>query len=245
MAESVASSALAEIRAEITAARAELATLRSELAQVRHVLTESQTAQLREANEHLVVAALQAQTGADSARSDLDTLTHASQRDSLTGLPNRALMLDRLESAIARAQRHRMQLAVLFLDLDAFKHINDTRGHVAGDAVLQEVARCLSASVRLSDTVSRHGGDEFLVLLSEVAAASDAARVAAKVLSVLDEPGRFGDPAIRLTVSVGIALFPSDGRDARTLIERADAAMYRAKQSGGNRFEFCAPAVRQ
>ena len=236
-----AARALAEVEAQTFEARAELADLRLQLAEVRHALTESRAVQLVEANEQLVLAALKAQEVADTARSDLDALTHASQSDSLTGLPNRVVMLDRLENAITLSRRRRMRLAVLFLDLDGFKLVNDSRGHAVGDAVLREVAGCMTAAVRKSDTVSRHGGDEFLLLLAEVTAPIDAARVAAKILSELSEPGRFVDPTIQLTASVGIALYPDDATDATRLIDRADAAMYRAKQSGGGRYEFHSP----
>ena len=235
---------LARINTQAKDARAELAALKRELAQARQALTESRVGHLVEANEHLVLAALKAQEVADTARGDLDALAHANQRDSLTGLPNRVLMLDRLENGIVLSQRRGLRLAVLFFDLDGFKRVNDSRGHAVGDAVLCEVARCMSAAVRKSDTVSRHGGDEFLLLLAEVMAPSDAARVAAKILSALNEPDRFGDLAIHLTASVGIALYPEDGKDATKLIDRADAAMYRAKQEGGGRYEFHAGAGR-
>jgi diguanylate cyclase (GGDEF)-like protein len=147
-------------------------------------------------------------------------------------------MLDRLENAIALARRHVTRLAVLFLDLDQFKHINDTIGHAAGDEVLQLVARRIESVVRGSDTVSRHGGDEFLVLVGEVSRASDAGIIAAKILAVLTTPSRVGDHMLRLSASLGIATFPEDGDDAATLISRADAAMYRSKRRRRGGFEF-------
>ena len=233
-----AEQALAAIQAQAAAARAELQLLRGELAQVRLSLAASREAHLVEANERLVLAALQAIESADTVRGDLDAMTHASQTDSLTGLPNRALMLDRLETALAMATRRGTQLAVLFVDLDGFKHVNDSFGHARGDAVLCSVARCLSACLRQSDTVSRHGGDEFLLLLTEITSATDAAAVAAMILSELGQPGRFIDASIRLGASVGIALYPADGTRAETLIEHADAAMYQAKKRGGGCYEF-------
>ena len=233
-----AARALAEIRAETATVRAALAALREQQARLQQAMNESRAAQLREANEHLLLAALQAQAVADTARHEIDILTRMTQRDILTGLPNRALMLDRLENALARARRQGSCLALLFVDLDRFKFFNDTRGHAIGDALLRAAARCLEAAVRDSDTVSRHGGDEFLILLPEVAAASDAAQVAVKILAALDDPGGFGDPALRMTASVGVAIYPEDGSDAVTLIEAADAAMYRAKRDGGGRFGF-------
>jgi diguanylate cyclase (GGDEF)-like protein len=121
-------------------------------------------------------------------------------------------MLDRLENAIVHARRRGSRIAVLFVDLDRFKQINDSRGHAVGDEVLQLVARRLESVVRQSDTVSRHGGDEFLVLLSDVAQASDAARVAAKMLSTLAAPAIVGGEAMRVSASIGITIFPEDGR---------------------------------
>ena len=229
---------LAALHAEIACAQADLDAVRRDLAGVRRALTRSRGAQLVEANENLVLAALEAQTRVDHVRSDLDMLTEASQRDSLTGIPNRALMMDRLHTAIAYAARHRTRLALLFLDLDEFKSVNDTRGHAAGDFVLQQVAACLCALVRQSDTVSRLGGDEFLVLLHEVADRSDAGLVAAKILWSMREPGRFGDTDIHLTASIGIAMYPEDGTNPAALIALADAAMYQAKQAGGGKHQF-------
>ena len=150
--------------------RAELRSLQRELVAARNELAGSRGAQLREVNEQLVLSALRAQHVADTAAGDLDELTRTSQRDALTGMPNRALMRDRLEQAIALARRHGTRTAVLFVDLDGFKTVNDELGHGAGDEVLQLLARRMESVVRGSDTVSRHGGDEFLVLLAEVAA---------------------------------------------------------------------------
>lgn len=168
--------------------RAELVRLRRELAEAQQDLSAKGSAKLVEANEHLVLAALDAQTMAETAVIDLDKLARSSQRDPLTDMPNRALMLDRLENAIALARRHGTRIGVLFLDLDDFKPINDTLGHAVGDAVLQLVARRLESVVRHSDTVSRHSGDEFLVLLAEVSQESGAGMVAAKILSALAAP---------------------------------------------------------
>ncbi len=229
---------LAALHAEIACAQADLDVVRRDLAGVRRALTRSRGAQLVEANENLVLAALEAQTQVEDVRSDLDMLTDASQRDSLTGVPNRVLMMDRLRTAIAHAARHRTRLALLFFDLDQFKSINDTRGHAVGDFVLQQFAACLCSVVRQSDTVSRLGGDEFLVLLHEVADQSDAGLVAAKILWAMREPGRFGDTDIHLTASIGIAMYPDDGTHAAALIDLADAAMYKAKQAGGGKHQF-------
>lgn len=200
-------------------------------------------AELREANEQLILAALHAETIAENAVTHLDELAHSSQHDALTGTPNRALMLDRMENAIAFANRHGTRIGVLFLDLDEFKQINDTLGHAVGDGVVQLVARRLEAEVRQSDTVSRHGGDEFLVLLAEIAQPSDAALVAEKILAALAAPTWVDNHLISLSASIGIALFPDDGTDAATLMSSADTAMYSCKRHGGSNFQFYSDAI--
>ena len=138
------------------------------------------------------------------------------------------------------AERGDMRLAVLFVDIDQFKKINDTHGHLIGDEVLQLVARRLEASVRTSDTVSRFGGDEYLVLLTEISQASDATLAAVKLLATIAAPSRVKDGTLRLSASIGIAVYPGDGLDTATLINRADEAMYRAKRQGGGGFEQAA-----
>jgi diguanylate cyclase (GGDEF)-like protein len=235
---SAAARALALLNQQADEVRADIVRSRRELAQVQRDFGGARAAQLVEANEQLVLAALQAESIAEAATGHLDELARSSQRDALTDTPNRALMLDRLEHAIALARRHVTRLAVLFLDLDQFKHINDTLGHAVGDEVLRLVARRLESVVRGSDTVSRHGGDEFLVLVGEVSKASDAGVIAAKILAVLTAPSRVGDHMLRLSASLGIATYPEDGEDAATLISRADAAMYRSKRRRHGGFEY-------
>lgn len=230
--------ALALLNEQADEVRAEIVRSRRELAKVQREFGGSRAAQLVEANEQLVLAALQAETMAEAATGHLDELARSSQRDALTDTPNRALMLDRLENAIALARRHVTRIAVIFLDLDQFKQINDTLGHAVGDEVLQLVARRLESVVRASDTVSRYGGDEFLVLVGEVSRASDAGVIAAKILAVLTAPTRVGDHMLRLSASLGIATYPEDGEDAASLISRADAAMYRSKRRRHGGFEF-------
>jgi diguanylate cyclase len=233
-----AARALALLNQQANEVRADIVRSRRELAQLQRDFDGARAAQLVEANEQLVLAALQAETIAEAATDHLNELARSSQRDALTDTPNRSLMLDRLEHAIALARRHVTRLAVLFLDLDQFKHINDTLGHAVGDEVLQLVARRLESVVRGSDTVSRHGGDEFLVLVGEVSKASDAGVIAAKILAVLTAPSRVGDHMLRLSASLGIATYPEDGEDAATLISRADAAMYRSKRRRHGGFEY-------
>jgi diguanylate cyclase (GGDEF)-like protein len=139
------------------------------------------------------------------------------------------LLTDRLDRAIATARRHGSLLALMFMDLDGFKHINDTWGHAVGDEILQSVARRLLAGVRDSDTVSRHGGDEFIVLLSEIACAADAGLSAEKLLAAIALPHRTAEQDLRVTACVGTSLFPVDGQDPATLMRTADLALLRAK----------------
>ncbi|MEO6022675.1 MAG: diguanylate cyclase [Burkholderiales bacterium] len=234
----VATRTLALLNEQADSVSAELKRLRQDLADEQRDASGMRSTQLLEANEQLMLAALHAQSTAETAASSLDELARSSQRDPLTGTPNRALMLDRLETAIVMARRHGTLIAVLFLDMDDFKHINDKLGHAVGDEVLQLVARRLESIVRESDTVSRHGGDEFLVLLAEISQASDAALIAGKMLSTLAAPSLISGHVFNLSVSMGIAVYPQDGEDVATLIHHADTAMYRAKQDGLGSFEF-------
>lgn len=229
---------LASLNEQADALRLELAQLRQRLEDVRREFTADQASQLREANAELVLAALHAESIAESAVSGLSELARTTQRDALTDTPNRALMFDRIAAAIAMAQRHQTRLAVLFLDIDDFKQINDTWGHATGDAVLQLAARQLEFAVRHADTVSRYGGDEFLVLATDVSQPGDVAPIAEKILSALAMPSRVGEHVINLSASIGIAVYPEDGEDAPTLIARADAAMYQAKRNSGRKFHF-------
>jgi diguanylate cyclase (GGDEF)-like protein/PAS domain S-box-containing protein len=172
------------------------------------------------------------------ARSMVLEMSHLAQHDILTDLPNRLLLSDRLTQAITLARRHQHQVAVLFLDLDGFKNINDSLGHAIGDKLLQSVAARLSACVRKSDTVSRQGGDEFVILLSEVAHAADAAISAAKIITELKRAHSIGEHSLRVTVSIGISTYPDHGEDAETLVKNADTAMYHAKEYGPNNYQF-------
>lgn len=163
--------------------------------------------------------------------------------DSLTGLPNRTLFYDRFELAIAHARRDNGMLAVLFLDLDNFKTINDTLGHAVGDQLLQGVAGRLKGGLREGDTIARLGGDEFVLLLSGISSSKDASGVAEKVLSVFSAPFTFDGQELHITTSVGISLYPYDGEDSQTLLKNADAALYRAKEHGRNDYQLYTPAL--
>jgi diguanylate cyclase (GGDEF)-like protein len=205
---------LAELRLAIVRARAELA--------------------------HAQADAQAATEAAEQARRDA---SRPAELDALTELPNRVLLRDRLTQAVSSARRRDVRSALLFVDLNNFKEINDTLGHAVGDQVLKLAASRLASSVRAADTVSRHGGDEFLILLPEVGQADDAVVIADKLGMALAAQCRVGNRVVRLTASIGISLYPDDGEDADTLIERADAAMYHAKRHGLRTavFQHCDP----
>lgn len=167
-----------------------------------------------------------------------ERIQYLAWHDPLTGLPNRALLQDRLERALVLARRNEHQLAVLFVDLDRFKIINDTLGHHMGDLLLQEVAKRLCACVRQSDTVSRQGGDEFVILLLDITGADAAAMVASKIVEAIARPFTIDGHCLHTSPSVGISLYPHHGRDKASLLKKADGAMYKAKDMGRNNFQF-------
>jgi diguanylate cyclase (GGDEF)-like protein len=200
--------------------------------------------ELREANERLIVAAVDAQTAAEEALHATALMAVKAERDFLTGLPNRALLADRLAQSIEFAQRHGKRVALLFLDLDNFKEINDSLGHAVGDALLLSAAKRLQACVRASDTVSRQGGDEFIVLLTEVTTAQDAAIVADMLLKAMAEPHFIDSREVHITVSIGISLYPDDSEGVESVLTQADAAMYSAKRWGRNTYRRFTPDMR-
>ncbi len=165
-------------------------------------------------------------------------MSHMAHHDFLTGLPNRALLTERLAQAIALARRNGKQLALLFMDLDNFKHINDSLGHAIGDLLLQSVAERLSAGVRTTDTVCRQGGDEFVILLVEIDQPQDAANVAEKLLAAAALPQLVGGNELHVTLSIGISVYPDDGQDVDSIMQNADTAMYHAKAAGRNNYQF-------
>ncbi|MCB1906299.1 MAG: EAL domain-containing protein [Rhodocyclaceae bacterium] len=182
-----------------------------------------------------LVATLEDVTARRAAAAQIEYLaTH----DALTGLPNRTLLADRIERAISRARREDHKVAVIFLDLDHFKQVNDTLGHHIGDLLLVAVAGRLMPHLRESDTVSRQGGDEFVVLLPELAEPGDAALVCDKLMQELADPVQFDGHELRISASMGVAIFPDDGRDRETLLQKADVALYRAKDSGRRGYRF-------
>jgi diguanylate cyclase len=193
---------------------------------------------LRRANEQLVIATIQTQTLADEVQAAKDQMGHMAHHDFLTDLPNRALLKERLAQAIAFSKRHHAKLAVLFIDLDRFKTINDSLGHAIGDLLLEAVAKRLVSSVRSTDTISRQGGDEFVALLAEVADEQAVGVFAEKIRKAVNAPYLIEEHRLDVGLTIGISMYPDDGEEAEILIQNADVAMYHAKNSGGNRYHF-------
>ncbi len=169
-----------------------------------------------------------------------DRMRYLAHYDTLTDLPNRSVLRQELERLIGLTSRDTPRVAVLFLDLDGFKQINDSKGHETGDLLLQTMAHRLRSGVRHSDTVARMGGDEFVILMSGLHHSEDAARLARELLTSVNEPILLGGEELRVSASIGIGVFPDDGSQAKDLLRHADIAMYRAKASGRNRYEFFA-----
>ncbi len=234
---------LARLGVQVEAMQALLVRLLQDVVRAESRLDQSQAARLVEVNEQLVLAALTSQADAEAAAQALEQAAQSTVLDALTRLPNRSALLDRFAQAAAEAKRHRTRVAVLFLDLDDFKQINDTRGHAFGDRVLRHVADRLVSVVREVDTVCRYGGDEFVVLLAALSQPGDAQTVAEKLIAVIGTPAELEGHAVSLTASVGVAIYPDDGEDVDTLVARADAAMYQTKRlrAGGVAFHGKAP----
>lgn len=224
-----ATNELVQLHEQVDAARDELARLRREV-EISRDTGGGRVADLVEANEQLVMATVRAQAEVEATTHALSEAARSAGLDALTELPNRFLVLDRLGHAIAMSKRHGKRLALLFVDLDDFKQVNDSLGHAMGDQALRLAAMAMVASVRGADTVSRYGGDEFLILLSEITAPADAEAVADKVIAALGGPHRLGEQELCLTASVGISVYPDDAGDSAALIDRADRAMYYAKR---------------
>jgi diguanylate cyclase (GGDEF)-like protein/PAS domain S-box-containing protein len=222
---------------DITAAREARESLEASRQSLERAVVE-RTEELQSANRRL-----QAEIG--DRRQAETRAQHLADHDALTGLPNRRLLEDRLTQALALSQRNRKQTAVMFVDLDRFKSINDSLGHSAGDVVLKEVSERLVKQLRVVDTICRMGGDEFVVVLPEIKHSSDAANVAAKILETVAQPFVVEGRELHITPSVGISVFPDDGRDAETLIRNADAAMYHAKETGRANYQFFTEQMNQ
>jgi diguanylate cyclase (GGDEF)-like protein len=202
-------------------------------------------AQLRDANERLVITAVRAQELTEIAEQARARMAHMAGHDALTGLPNRMQLTDRLTQAIALAKRHRDKVALLFIDIDHFKHINDSLGHLVGDQLLQSLAKRLKGCVRHSDTVSRQGGDEFVVLLSEATDEGSASHIAEKLIAAMICPHLVGSHSLHVTLSIGLSIYPDDGTDIETLLRSADTAMYQAKKNGRNNYQRFTPDMNE
>jgi diguanylate cyclase (GGDEF)-like protein/PAS domain S-box-containing protein len=172
-----------------------------------------------------------------------EQIEYQAYHDALTGLPNRLLFRDRITVALPHARRNQRMSAVMFLDLDQFKNVNDTLGHTVGDRLLQEIASRIKANVRAGDTLARMGGDEFTILLAEVRELEGAVTAARKILDAVRQPVRIDDHELHVTTSIGIAVYPRDGEDAETLLRNADAAMYRAKELGRDNVQFASSRI--
>lgn len=229
---------LIRVRLELDPARRNLANALRDWSNLQQDLKSCHHSDLLAENQQLSVAVELAEAKANTATATLKEMTQDAQRDPLTKTPNRALMLDRIESAIFLARRYHKRVGLVFIDFDHFKSINDSLGHHIGDAVLQLITRRLEMVIRNSDTVSRHSGDEFLVLLAEVGTFADATAIAEKMLSVLRQPAKIEHHELRLSASMGIAIYPDNATDPAGLIKFADEVMYRAKMRGGNCFEL-------
>ena len=233
----------ADLRQEAADLRQEAADASDEAARAKAELGAISAAQLREANERLVVAAVHAQAMTEAAEGSAAQMTYMAEHDFLTGLPNRSLLTAHLAQSIIFAQRHSKKVALMYMDLDHFKHINDSLGHAVGDQLLQAVAKRLLSCVRLTDTVCRQGGDEFVVLLAEIEAPHDAVLSAGKLIEAMLEPFHIGGHCLHITLSIGISIYPDDGTNIEKVLTNADIAMYYAKKNGRNKFQVFTPQM--
>jgi len=233
------SAAAADFFAGILADRARPGTIQSRLRKGRNGDRWIETTMTNLLEEPSVGAIVVNYRDVTERRRAIDELEYRAFHDELTGLPNRSLFLDRLTQAIALARRDGRKLAVMFIDLDHLKDVNDTLGHSAGDEVIRAATERLRGCVREADTLARVGGDEFTLLVPEIADESDAITVAAKTLAAVREPFRVGGREVSVTTSIGIGFYPRDGSDPESLMACADKALYRAKETGRNRYRFC------
>jgi diguanylate cyclase (GGDEF)-like protein len=181
-----------------------------------------------------IAESIGSQIGQYIVRRRTEVEKHQAMHDAVTGLPSRRLFMERVEHALVQAQRHQRRLAVMFIDLDRFKHVNDTLGHEAGDMLLKEVSRRLKLTLRQGDTVARLGGDEFVMLLEEITSERAVLDIGHKLLSELGRGYVIAAEEVTVTASIGISTYPADAADVATLLRHADAAMYRAKGKGRN-----------
>ena len=232
-----------DLREEVAIKREEVVDLREEVVVKREKVLRAHKkavklteAQLREAKERLAIETERARAMTDAVEKTTAQMAHMAEHDFLTGLPNRLLLTDRVSQSIALAQRYGKKVALLHLDLDHFNRVNGSLGHAVGDLLLQSVAKRLQACVRLSDTVSRQGGDEFLVLLGDIDDVQDAAITAEKLIKAMAKPHLVDGRRLHVRLSIGISLYPDDGKDFEALVRNANTAMYQAKRSGRNKY---------
>jgi diguanylate cyclase (GGDEF)-like protein len=195
-------------------------------------------AELLEANDRLTVAMVHLETMATAAKQTATQMSHMAVHDFLTGLPNRVLLTDRLSQSISLAHRNNKRIALLYMDLDHFKNINDSLGHSVGDQLLQSVATRIQECIRVSDTISRQGGDEFVVLMPDVVRIEDVTSFAEKLIETVSHPHSIGSHQIHIGLSIGISLYPDDAQDIESLIRNADIAMYHCKAGGRNSYQM-------
>lgn len=226
---------LHDLLRQIAEARCVLADLTQQMGSARRQIDFDDSAYLVEVNEQLIVSALQCKTEAEQATQALGELSKSYGLDPLTQLPNRVLLRQRLAHAIANACRYRTRVAILFADIDGFKGINDALGHDAGDEVLKHTAQRIADSVRDVDFVCRYGGDEFVVLVTDVAHACDAALVSQKIAAAVASPMTVEKRTMSIRLSIGASIYPEDSVDPDALIRRADLAMYKAKRRNAAR----------
>lgn len=205
----------------------------------RHMLEERVWQRTRE----LKIANLKLENAKEKAESVARRMQYHAHHDALTGLPNRTLLNDRISTELAHARRQQTALALLFLDLDRFKLINDSLGHATGDQLLRVISRRINSCIREEDTVARLGGDEFMVLLPRISGSADAGRIGRKIINSLVEPVSCNGHELHITTSIGISVYPHDGRDAETLVKNADISMYRAKELGRNKVVYYTPEM--
>lgn len=236
---------LATLGVQIDAMQSVLVGLLQDVVRAESRLNRTRADQIVEVNQQLVVAALAGQADADTAVQALKDASELTVLDVLTRLPNRTAFVGRFLHVIANAKRRGTRFALLFVDLDGFKQINDVHGHSLGDKALVLAASRISSVVREVDTVSRHGGDEFVILLAEPTQPKEAQAVAEKLIASLGVPAKVGGTPVSLSASIGIAMYPSDGEDIETLVAHADEAMYQTKRQrpGGVAFFKKAPAA--
>jgi len=206
---------------------------------------EDRNLKLTQANAKLIITSVELQVAVDEIKKAKSEMHHLAHYDFLTDLPNRMHLYEKIHLAIEWAKRHQTKIALTFLDIDRFKSINDSLGHATGDKLLQSVAQRLKGVVRSTDTVSRFGGDEFVLLFSEFDQIKTLIQKIEKIREVISVPHRIGDLNIEISTSIGISLYPDDGEDSDTLMLNADSAMYHAKENGRNRFYFFRPEMRK